>query len=68
MHLDDTPESPLLKASEVADRFRVTTRTVRRWVNAGQLPGVTLPSGRVRYRQSDVERILATAGDEQATA
>jgi excisionase family DNA binding protein len=49
----------LLTPGEVADRFRVTTETVRRWTNAGKLGSVRTPGGRRRYREAEVRALLA---------
>jgi excisionase family DNA binding protein len=38
--MDTTKE--LLTVSEVADRFRVSEETVRRWLRSGQLEGIRL--------------------------
>lgn len=60
-----TPE--LLTIPEVADQFDVHPHTVRRWIKEGRLvPGVTLPSGRYRFRREDVEAILR--GEQPGTA
>lgn len=60
------PDDALLTADEVCDLFKIHKRTLTRWVNDGKLPAVTLPSGRVRYRQADVDAILATADQPKA--
>lgn len=48
----------LLTAAEVAALVPVATETVRRWTREGRLEAVTLPSGRKRYRESDVRELL----------
>lgn len=53
-----TPE--LLTASEVSARFRVSTSTVYRWAREGQLEVVRIGKT-VRYRSSDVERLIRGA-------
>lgn len=53
-------EEKLLTPQEVAVMFRVTDRTVRRWLNAGKVDGaVRMPSGRWRVRESAVNIIVA---------
>lgn len=62
----EPPEDPLLTLAEVAERFGVATKTVWRWKNDEKLPGVTMPSGQVRYRKSVVDAFLVPA-DEDVT-
>jgi len=54
-----TQDTPLLIASEVADRLRVSEETVNQWARIGRLKAITLPSGRKRYRVADIEAIEA---------
>ena len=53
-----TPSSselePLLTAKEVAQGWRVCTRTLRRWSELGILRPVRLSARCIRYRASDV--------------
>ena len=51
----------LLTPAEVATVFGVSPRTVNRWIEAGRLVAVVLPSGRARVKRSDVEALLAPA-------
>lgn len=39
----------LFTAREVAEMLGVSTETVLRWVRAGKLPAVRLPSGQIRF-------------------
>ncbi len=55
--------SPLLTEQEVADLFRVTTRTVRRWARAGQLAPVRI-GGTTRYRPDELDAFLRSNNDE----
>lgn len=48
----------LLTAAQVAAMIPVHVETVRRWAREGRLPVVELPSGRKRYRASDVAVLL----------
>jgi len=60
-------EPDLLTAIEAAERLRVSASTVRRWAQLGLIPAIRLPSGQVRIRRTDVERVLRDGvGDEQA--
>ena len=60
-----TPD--LLPTGEVARRLNTDPRTVRRWVETGQLAAITLPSGRLRFRREDVEALLVptTSGGDR---
>ena len=55
----DSPE--LLTAAEVAARFRVTKGTVSRWAKNGDLTPVRLGMRTIRFRRSDVERLIQGA-------
>jgi putative molybdopterin biosynthesis protein len=49
--------SQLLTVEEVAERLRVVTRTVRRMIDRGELPGHRM--GRmVRVSEDDLERFI----------
>lgn len=58
----------LLTTGEVAEALAVDHETVRRWVKAGKLQAIRLPSGVMRFRREDVERILAPTGPEAVGA
>ncbi len=50
------PDIVLLTTTEVAERFRVDSSAVRRWVKKGLLtPAVTTPGGYFRFDESDIE-------------
>jgi hypothetical protein len=56
-----------LTARDLAERFDVCPETVLRWTRRGQLPGIRLPSGAMRYRSEDVaawEQEHATGTDD----
>lgn len=61
-----TPLPPLLTTGEVADALSVGPDTVRRWVKDGKLAAVELPSGVLRFKRADVERILGLEPDREA--
>ncbi|HCK79156.1 MAG TPA: MerR family DNA-binding transcriptional regulator [Actinobacteria bacterium] len=50
---------PLMSGAAVADLFGVTTKTVTRWAEAGQLHPVFTLGGHRRYRSVEVEALLA---------
>ena len=59
----DTPErdenEQLLLPGEVATRYRVSARSLRRWNALGILAASKTPGGHRRYRESDVRSLLA---------
>ncbi|CAL9474162.1 hypothetical protein SUDANB121_02914 [Nocardiopsis dassonvillei] len=59
----DSPDPPVpqLTAKDVAALFRVHPRSVSRWALQGLLPFLRTPSGRYRFREETVRRLLRTA-------
>jgi excisionase family DNA binding protein len=55
----------LLKPGEVASLFRVDTKTLRGWANAGKITAVRTRGGHRRYRESEVRALL---GKDQGAA
>ncbi len=53
-----TERPELLTAAEAAQLLRISASTVRRWVGLGLLPAVRHPSGGIRVRREDVEKLL----------
>ncbi|WP_030777210.1 BldC family transcriptional regulator [Streptomyces sp. NRRL S-920] len=56
----------LLTPSEVAEIFRVDTKTVARWADAGKLTSVRTLGGHRRYRDSEVRAAYESAPGKQA--
>ena len=54
----------MLTTTQAASMLGVDRATVARWVRLGQLPAVRLPSGHIRIRRRDVEKLLAEDRDE----
>jgi excisionase family DNA binding protein len=50
-------EGLVLRPGEVAELFAVTTRTVRRWADAGMLPVFRTVGGQRRFRWRDVRGV-----------
>lgn len=50
---------PLLTALDVSRLLKVHEETVRRWTRSGKLRAVDLPNRTVRYRQEDVDALVA---------
>jgi excisionase family DNA binding protein len=49
-----------MTTNEVAERFATSTRTVRRYVAAGELPAIRLRGG-LRFEPQDVAAFIAAA-------
>lgn len=52
---------PFLSRSQVATRFGVCTKTIKRWENSGLLTPIVVNSRVVRYQASEVEQLVANA-------
>lgn len=64
-----TPEQAPLSTGQVARLFGVAPNTVRRWAEERRIPSFTTPSGQLRFRPDDINRMLAdTQPAEAATA
>jgi len=48
----------LITPKEACRMLGVSASTLRRWAYQGKIRYVKLPSGRLRYYKSDIERIL----------
>ena len=48
----------LLTSSEAARMLRVSKATITRYVRLGQLPAIRLPSGHLRIRRREIEKLL----------
>ena len=57
-----TPDQePLLRDEDVAERYSVTLKAVRRWTKEGRLKAVVFSPRIRRYRPADVEEFLTRA-------
>ncbi len=54
----------LLTPGEVAAMFRVDPKTVTRWASAGRLGSIRTPGGHRRFRESEVQSLIATLTTE----
>lgn len=52
----------LLTPKEVADKFRVDTKTVSRWAKSGRLFGIKTPGNHWRFSEIEVERLFRRRG------
>jgi len=48
----------LLRSSEVAELFSVSSRTVREWARRGLLPTIRTPGGQHRFPERPVQELL----------
>lgn len=53
------PLADLITASEAAEPFGVSAETMRRWARTNRVPSVTMPSGRIKFHRSEIERLAA---------
>jgi excisionase family DNA binding protein len=51
-------DDPTLKAEDVASRLGVKPSTVKAWLRNGTLTGVKLTNKVIRFRPSDVRRLV----------
>ncbi len=54
----------LLTPGEVAEMFRVDPKTVTRWASAGRIGSIRPPGGHRRFRESEVNQLLADLTDD----
>ena len=62
--LSEAEPERLLTAAEVAELFRVSSKTVGRWGRSGALPLYRTIGGHHRYRLSDVRTFLGLTTEE----
>ncbi|PZG12965.1 MerR family DNA-binding transcriptional regulator [Micromonospora craterilacus] len=60
-------EHPLMTPAEVADLFRVNTKTVTKWAAAGRLTSIRTLGGHRRYRRAEVYALLGLGQSTGAT-
>lgn len=56
-----------LTVREVAQRAKVTDRTVRAWIRDGRLPANRIDNGTFRVASENLERLLNPETNEQQT-
>jgi excisionase family DNA binding protein len=54
-----------MTAAQAAKLLGVSAETLRRYVRLGQLPSLRLPSGYIRIRRSEVEKLLREGQQER---
>jgi len=55
-------EEELLRPKDVARRLGISVKTLWVWQKKGIIRAVRLPTGKLRYPKSEVERILKEMG------
>lgn len=58
----------LLTPSEVAAIFRVDPKTVTRWAKVGKLSSIRTLGGHRRFREAEVQGLLAAAQEQRHLA
>jgi excisionase family DNA binding protein len=56
----------LLTLAEAADALKLKTQTVRNWIDRGELHAVRIGQRRVGFRQSELERFIATGESSES--
>jgi excisionase family DNA binding protein len=55
----DYGDAEILTPAQIAELFAVTSRTVRRWTDAGTLPSFRTVGGQRRFRWGEIRRAVA---------
>ena len=55
----DYGDAEILTPAQIAELFAVTSRTVRRWTDAGTLPSFRTVGGQRRFRWGEIRRVVA---------
>lgn len=61
-------QDDLLTVQQAAELLQMSTSTIWRWINQGDLPAYRLGQRRVRVRRGDVERIIRPRNNEALAA
>jgi excisionase family DNA binding protein len=68
MRYPNRRREPLLKPADVGQIFDVEAKTVVEWAKTGKIRSLRTPGGQYRFRESDVEALLASGLDDQSVA
>jgi excisionase family DNA binding protein len=60
----NTATREYLTAGQVAERFKVSVKTVNRWANEGKLPFARTLGGHRRYPTDGIDRLAGQLEDE----
>lgn len=64
---DSARTERLLTPGEVAAMFRVDPKTVTRWASVGRLGSIRTPGGHRRFRESEVQALIARLTTEASS-
>lgn len=67
-HTRPMSEATDLTTGAAAAVLGVSDETLRRWVDQGKVRYVRLPSGRLRFRQADIEALLVPVEPTEAAS
>ena len=59
--------SSYLTCAQVAEEVGVSTRTILRWIEAGDLPAIRLPGGRLRISETALVAAVASWATTSST-
>ena len=57
----------LMVANEVCEYLRVSGATLWRWCRDGKITALRTPGGRLRFRESDVQKVLGEEAEAEPT-
>ncbi len=57
----------ILMADEVCEYLRVSDSTLWRWCRDGKITALRTPGGRLRFRESDVQKVLREEAEAEPT-
>jgi predicted DNA-binding transcriptional regulator AlpA len=60
-------DEQLLKKQDIAQRCRLSLRTIDRWVNERKIPYLNLDKRTVRFRWGDVKRVIDRLAVKEVT-
>lgn len=63
-----TTQDDLLTVQQAAEMLQMSTSTIWRWINQGDLPSYRVGQRRVRVRRGDVERMIRPRNNEARSA
>ena len=55
---NNAESSPYMTPGEVAERFRVSPKTVTRWATEGKLSSTLTPGGQRRFLRAEVDALM----------
>jgi len=68
MEIENPPPDRVLTAGEAAARLSVSVSTLAKWCRAGKIPAVRTLGGHRRFRESEIDAIVASVNEPQDAA